>query len=181
MARHTIPITNGKGSIELVTGTYNATAVASGYDASTLSPKSVTIIDGTDTYAFTISATGILTLHVTDTGDPDSGVQIIGAKFVRTDSSGTMTGAEITTNDDGNAVFNNVPFDAAGNITIYYKQISSDGGHTFDDAVKSIIMTEQTKTVQIINPPAPVRNFTLMDASFPNIPIMDGQIILQDN
>lgn len=73
MARHTIPITNGKGSIELVTGTYNATAVASGYDASTLSPKSVTIIDGTDTYAFTISATGILTLHVTDTGDPDSG------------------------------------------------------------------------------------------------------------
>ena len=26
MARHTIPITNGKGSIELVTGTYNAQA-----------------------------------------------------------------------------------------------------------------------------------------------------------
>jgi hypothetical protein len=27
MARHTIPITNGKGSIELVNGVYNATAV----------------------------------------------------------------------------------------------------------------------------------------------------------
>ena len=27
----------------------------------------------------------------------------------------------------------------------------------------------------------PLRNFTLMDASYPNIPIMDGQIILQDN
>ena len=133
MARHTIPITNGKGSIELVTGTYNATAVAGGYDPSTLSPSSITIIDGTDTYAFTISAKGTLTLHVTDTGNPDTGVQIIGAKFVRTDSTGTITGTEISTNDDGNAVFNNVPFAASGSNKIYYKQISGDGGHTFDD------------------------------------------------
>ena len=176
MARHTIPITNGKGSIELVTGTYNAQASAGGYDASTLNPKSVTIIDGTDTYAFTISATGVLTLHVTDNGDPSTGVQIIGAKFIRTNSTGTIVGKEITTNTDGDAVFNNVPFAA-----IYYKQISSDGGHTFDDTVKSITMTEAAETVQITNPTAPVRNFTLMDASFPNIPITDGQITLQDN
>lgn len=75
MARHTIPITNGKGSIELVTGTYKATAVVEGYDVSTLNPTSVDIIDSTDTYAFTISAKGTLTLHVTDTGNPDTGVQ----------------------------------------------------------------------------------------------------------
>ena len=181
MARHTIPITNGKGSIELVTGTYNATAVAGGYDLSTLSPSSITIIDGTDTYAFTISAKGTLTLHVTDTGNPDTGVQIIGAKFVRTDSTGTITGTEISTNDDGNAVFNNVPFAASGSNKIYYKQISGDGGHTFDDTVKSITMTEESETVEITNPEAPIRNFTLMDASFPNIPIIDGQIILENN
>lgn len=181
MARHTIPITNGKGSIELVAGIYNATAIAGGYDASTLNPKSVTIIDGTDTYAFTISAKGILTLHVTDTGDPNTGVQIVGAKFIRTDSTGTIVGNEIITNDDGDAVFNNVPFAETGSTAIYYKQISSDGGHTFDDTVKSITMTEETETVQITNPPAPVRNFTLMDESFPNIPIIDGQILLQDN
>ncbi len=181
MARHTIPITNGKGSIELVAGIYNATAIAGGYDASTLNPKSVTIIDGTDTYAFTISAKGILTLHVTDTGDPNTGVQIVGAKFIRTDSTGTIVGNEIITNDDGDAVFNNVPFAETGSNAIYYKQISSDGGHTFDDTVKSITMTEETETVQITNPPAPVRNFTLMDESFPNIPIIDGQILLQDN
>ena len=30
MSRHAIHITNGKGSIELVTGTYNAQAVAVG-------------------------------------------------------------------------------------------------------------------------------------------------------
>ena len=167
MARHTIPITNGKGSIELVTGTYNATAVAGGYDPSTLSPSSITIIDGTDTYAFTISAKGTLTLHVTDTGNPDS--------------TGTITGTEISTNDDGNAVFNNVPFAASGSNKIYYKQISGDGGHTFDDTVKSITMTEESETVEITNPEAPIRNFTLMDASFPNIPIIDGQIILENN
>ena len=181
MARHTIPITNGKGSIELVNGTYNATALVGGYDASTLDPKNVTIIEGTNDYAFTISAKGTLTLHVTDTGDPVSGVQIIGAKFIRTDSTGTIVGKEITTNEDGNAVFNNVPFAESGSTAIYYKQISSDGGHTFDDTIKSIVMTESSETVQITNPTAPVRNFTLMDASFPNIPIIDGQIILEDN
>ena len=64
---------------------------------------------------------------------------------------------------------------------IYYKQISGDGGHTFDDTVKSITMTEESETVEITNPEAPIRNFTLMDASFPNIPIIDGQIILENN
>lgn len=181
MARHTIPITNGKGSIELVNGVYNATAVVGGYDASTFNPKQVTIIDGTNDYAFTISAKGVLTLHVTDTGDKTTGVQIIGAKFVRTDSTGTITGVEVITNQDGNAVFNNVPFASSGSTEIYYKQITSDGGHTFDDSVKSIVMTTSTETIEIANPSAPVRNIMLTDASFPNIPIKDGQIILEDN
>lgn len=181
MARHTIPITNGKGSIELVNGNYRATVVANGYDASTLNPKEISIVEGTNNYTFTVSGNGTLTLHVTDTGDPNTGIQIVGAKFIRTDSTGTIVGNEITTNDDGNAVFNNVPFAESGSTAIYYKQISSDGGHTFEDTVKSIVMTEASETVQIINPTAPVRNFTLMDASFPNIPITDGQIILEDN
>lgn len=95
MSRHTIPITNGKGSIELVTG--------------------------------------------------------------------TIVGKEITTNDDGNAVFENVSYAQTGSNTIYYKQISGDGGHTFDDTVKSITMTQE------------------MDVNFPNISVIDGQIILDDN
>ena len=181
MARHTIPITNGKGSIELVNGVYNATAVVGGYDASTLDPKQFTIIEGTNDYAFTISAKGVLTLHVTDTGDKTTGVQIIGAKFVRTDSTGTVTGVEAITDHDGNAVFNNVPFSSSESAEIYYKQITSDGGHTFDDTVKSIVMTTSTETIEIANPSAPVRNIMLTDASFPNIPIKDGQIILEDN
>lgn len=181
MARHTIPITNGKGSIELVNGVYNATAVVRGYDASTLDPKQITIIEGTNDYAFTISAKGVLTLHVTDSGDKVTGVQIIGAKFVRTDSTGTINGVEAVTDSDGNAIFRNVPFAPSGSTEIYYKQITSDGGHTFDDTVKSIIMTTSTETVEIANPAAPVRNIILTDVSFPNIPIKDGQIILEDN
>lgn len=181
MARHTIPITNGKGSIELVNGVYNATAVVGGYDASTLDPKQITIIEGTNDYAFTISAKGVLTLHVTDSGDKVTGVQIIGAKFVRTDSTGTINGVEAVTDSDGNAIFRNVPFAPSGSTEIYYKQITSDGGHTFDDTVKSIVMNEQNKIVEIINPEAPLRNFTLTDASFPNVVISDGQIILNDN
>ena len=180
MARHTIPIANGKGTIELVNGVYNATAVVAGYDASTLDPTQVTIIEGTNDYSFTISAKGVLTLHVTDTGEK-SGVQIIGAKFVRTDSTGTVTGVDATTDSDGNAVFNNVPFASSGSPVIYYKQITGDGGHTFDDTVKSIVMTSAAETVEIKNPVAPVRNIMLTDASFPNIPIKDGQIILEDN
>ena len=181
MARHTIPITNGKGSIELVNGVYQATAAVEGYDVSTLEPKQVNIIEGTNDYTFTISAKGILTLHVTDTGDKTTGVQVIGAKFVRTDNTGNITGVEATTDTDGNAVFNNVPFSPSGNIEIYYKQITSDGGHTIDDTVKSVKMTTETQTIEIRNPVAPVRNITLTDASFPNIPIKDGQITLESN
>ena len=42
-------------------------------------------------------------------------------------------------------------------------------------------MTTSTQTVEIANPAAPLRNIMLTDASFPNIPIKDGQIILADN
>ena len=51
----------------------------------------------------------------------------------------------------------------------------------FEDAVKSIVMNEQNKIVEITNPEASLRNFTLTDASFPNVVISDGQIILNDN
>lgn len=181
MGRHTIPKTNGKGSIRLVNGNYKVSAVVEGYDPDSIEPKNVTIVEGTNTYTFTIKANGILTIHVTDTGDPQTGVQVIGAKFVRTDSTGNILSEEVITDTDGNAKFSNIPFTSSGSITIYYKQITSDGGHTFDDTVKSIVMNEQNKIVEITNPEAPLRNFTLTDASFPNVVISDGQIILNDN
>ena len=160
MARHTVSIINGSGSIELTNGTYNATAVVNGYNANTLNPKNVTIVDNTDTYYFTISADGVLTLHVVD----NDGIDVVGARFIRTDSTGTVQGLEVTTNQNGNATFENVPFSNTGGLPIYYKQVASDGGHTFDDTLN-----------------APVRKFTLMDANYNNIPINNGQIILEIN
>ena len=177
MARHTVSIINGSGSIELTNGTYNATAVVNGYNANTLNPKNVTIVDNTDTYYFTISADGVLTLHVVD----NDGIDVVGARFIRTDSTGTVQGLEVTTNQNGNATFENVPFSNTSGLPIYYKQVASDGGHTFDDTLKSIVLTEQNKTVEIVNPNAPVRKFTLMDANYNNIPINNGQIILEIN
>lgn len=180
MARQTVSISNGKGILSLVNGTYKATAVVDGYDNSTLSPQSVEIKEGVDSYAFTISAKGVLTLHVTETGEA-SGTQVVGAKFVRTDSSGTAQGEELVSDQDGNVKLENVPYSSTSNNEIYYKQIASDGGHTFDSTVQMVIMTASTKTVEIQNPVAPVRNFTLTDASFPNLVIKQGQIILEDN
>lgn len=50
-----------------------------------------------------------------------------------------------------------------------------------DDTVKKVVMDNEIKTVEIANPQAPIRNFTLTDASFPSVVIKDGQIILEDN
>jgi hypothetical protein len=180
MARHTISISNGKGSIRLVNGTYKVTAVVEGYSGNTISPSSVSVVEGTDSYVFKISAVGVLTLHVTDTGVA-SGTQVVGARFVRTDSSGNVLGDEVVTNESGNAVFNGVPYASSGNIMLYYKQIASDGGHTFSGDVKSVKMTDATYTVEVSNPDAPVRSFSLTDASFPNVLINEGQIILEDS
>ena len=118
MGRHTIPITNGKGSIRLVNGNYKVSAVVEGYDPDSIEPKNVTIVEGTNTYTFTIKANGTLTLHVTDTGNPQTGVQVIGAKFVRTDSTGNILSEEVITDTDGNAKFSNIPFATSGSSSI---------------------------------------------------------------
>ena len=181
MGKHTISITNGKGSLHLVDGTYKASALVEGYDASTLSPTEVVIEEGVDTYTFTIKATGKLILHVTDTGERATGTVVEGAKFIRTTETGTTLGIEATTDQDGNATFENIPFSDTGTFTIYYRQTTGDGEHTFDGELKSIVMTEKEKTIEVANPNAPLRNFTLTDASLPNITIPNGQIVLEDS
>lgn len=179
MGKHIVQITNGKGTIHLTDGTYKATALAEGYDVTTLEPKEVLIEQDKDTYAFTISATGTLTIHVTDAGE-QSGSPVSGAKFIRTTNTGTSLGIEAISGQDGNAIFNNVPFSESGNIKIYYRQITSDGEHTFIDTLKTVTMTNSTLTEEISNPLAPLRNLTLTDISLPNITIEDAQIILED-
>ena len=149
---HIIPITNGKGSKELADGEYTVTASIAGYD--------------------------ILTLHVTDNGT-DISIPVVGTTFHRCDSEGTTYGDVVTTDDSGNAVFNAVPYSTEGNApTIYFKQITSDGEHTFSVDLQNTTLEEETKTVEIENPMAAERTFSITDANYEGLPITDGQITL---
>ena len=172
-----VDITNGTGQTELINDTYTVTAEVTGYDNSTINPSSITVDASTNTYAFTISGAGTLTLHVTDTGTT-AGTPIVGATFIRTDSAGTEYGSVITTDAQGNAVFNNVPFAETGAPLIYYKQTASDGDHEFDGTVQSTSLTAQTETIEIINTPGATRTINLTDANYENLPIEAGSLIL---
>lgn len=81
-------------------------------------------------------------MRATDSGEPITSVQRIDAKFIGTDSTEIVQGMEIITVQDENAVLNNVLFVEFGGSEIYYKQIFSDGGYTFDDTVKSIVVID---------------------------------------
>lgn len=170
----TVIITNGTGTVDLINDTYTVTSEVPGYDNSTINPSSITVDEATNTYAFTIAATGTLTLHVTETGTT-SGTPIVGATFVRTDSAGNEYGTVITTDAEGNAVFNNVPYDATNAPLIYYKQTASDGDHEFDNTVQNTSLTTETETVEIINQPGATRTINLTDANYENLPV-DGSL-----
>ena len=171
-----IEITNGSGSSNLINDTYTVTASVTGYDNTSINPSSVNIVEGTDTYAFTISATGTLTLHVTEDGT-QTGTPIVGATFVRTDSTGNTYGSTITSDTNGDAVFNNVPFDSTNAPTIYFKQTASDGDHEFSDQVQSTTMTTSTSTLEIQNTLGALRTINLTDTNYENLPL-DGSLTL---
>jgi len=173
MAKSVI-ITNGTGTANLINDTYSVTAEVNGYDNSSINPASITIEEGTNTYAFTIAASGTLTLHVTEDGT-SSGTPIVGATFIRTDSSGTEYGSPVTSDSNGDAVFNNMPFDSTNAPTIYFKQTASDGDHEFDSSVQSTTMTASTETLEIQNPQGAQRTINLTDANYENLPI-DGSM-----
>ena len=172
-----INITNGTGTGELINDTYTVTANVVGYDNTSITPSTLDVVEGTNSYSLSISATGTLTLHVTDDGT-STGNPIVGATFYRTDSIGTEYGNPITTDSNGDAVFNNVPFASTGAPTIYYKQTASDGDHEFDNTVQSTTMTTSTSTLEIQNTPGAERTITLTDANYSNLPLETGTITL---
>lgn len=170
-----VTITNGTGSTALINDSYSVTAEVLGYDNTTINPDSVTIEEGTNAYAFTIAANGTLTLHVTEEGTAQ-GTPVVGATFVRTDVNGNEFGTPVTSDDEGNAVLANVPYDANNAPTIYFKQTASDGEHEFDSAVQNTTLTTQTGTLEIANPQGEVRTITLTDANYENLPVDSGTL-----
>ena len=175
-----IPITNGKGSKEIEDGNYNVTCTVPGYDNSSISPANVEVIEGTNEYAFTISANGVLTINVSDTGDSSTGVPVENAVFYRTDSTGQEYGNPVTTDVDGSAKLEHLPYDTSTPYKIYIKQTSSDGSHNFESTVKEILMDGENKEIEISNPEATSRNISLTDANYPNYPISDGDITFKN-
>lgn len=171
-----IEITNGTGSAQILSGTYSVSSETKGYDDSSISPSSVSIDKTTDEYSFTIAASGTLTLHVTDDGTI-LGIPIVGATFKRCDSLGNEYGSVITTDSNGNANFEHVPFDTTG-VNVYYKQLSSDSQHEFDDTLKTISLTEETSKVEIGNPAAKIRTIKLVDQYYSGYPIESSIITL---
>lgn len=175
-----IRVVNGSGTKRLPNGEYNVTSNIPGYIDATLNPPKITIENNVKTYYFTVSAGGTLTLHVTDTGT-DSGVPIIGAEFYRCDQEGITYGPAIITNDQGNAIFQNVPYDQTNAPEIYYIQTASDGEHTYDDEIQSTTLNTDTKTIEIQNKDTLTRTLKLTDDSYSNLPIGSGELILNDN
>lgn len=172
-----VNITDGVGTIDLINDTYSVTAEVNGYDNATILPESITVASGTDTYDFTIAATGTLTLHVSEDGTA-AGTPVVGATFIRTDSAGTEYGDAITTDASGNAVFNNVPFAETSAPLIYYKQLTSDGVHEFDNTVQSTSLSTDAETVEIENARGAVRTINLTDANYQGLPVETGTLTL---
>lgn len=172
-----INIVDGVGTSEIINGDYTVTAEVNGYDNTTINPASVSIVDGTNTYAFTIAADGTLTIHVTEDGTT-TGTPVVGATFIRTDATGTEYGSIVTSDSNGDAIFDNVPYDATNAPVIYYKQTASDGEHEFSTDVQNTSMTASTSTVEIINARGANRTINLTDANYSGLPVDSGTITL---
>ena len=170
----TITITNGVGTSSLINDTYTVEANVTGYDNTSINPSSVNVVEGTNTYSLTIAANGTLTLHVTDTGT-QQGTPIVGATFIRCDSQGNTYGSVITSDTNGDAIFNNVPYASSNAPVIYYKQTASDGDHEFDNTLQQTTMTTSTSTVEVQNPIGATRTINLYDANYANLPL-DGTL-----
>lgn len=174
---YNVIITNGVGSSNVLNGEYSITSNTTGYNNLSIDPSTLNVVEGTNEYELKIEAEGALTLHVTETGE-STGTAVIGAKFIRCDSEGNTYGTEIETDSVGNAVFNNVPYDASNAPTIYYKQTSSDGEHEFDGTLKNITLEASTKTLEVTNTPPVSRTFKLTDKNYLGLPISTGSITL---
>ena len=77
---YNITITSGTGEEDVLNGSYKVGADVTGYENSSIEPTSVSVVAGTNSYSFTIAASGSLTLHVTEDGT-SSGTPVVGATF----------------------------------------------------------------------------------------------------
>ena len=184
MANYNVTIINGKGSQTMQAGDYDVSAIyAPGYDMETLSPTSYTATSSTTTGAFTISASGTLTIIFNETGAA-GGTTIVSGSVVMTDPTGeTQYGPVIDIDSNGSAVFNNVPYGSEQSAyTLYFKQLTSDENHNVYPDVFAVGMGGSTQTEYILNTLKSVlQNFTLTDANYPDLPVYNAELKFEGN
>ena len=177
MAQYVVTITNGAGSKILPKGTYNVTASVPGYTG-LLSPSTLTVGDTDASQAFTIAATGTMTLNVNETGAA-GGTAVTGGTFIRCNSDGSETyGTAKTVDSSGVCTFNNVPFGTSeAPINVYVKQLTSDDTHNVFADVVAVAMDTMAKIQYVQNAPAALQSVTLTDANYAGLN-MDGTLTL---
>ena len=175
MANYNVQITNGQGSQNMQSGNYSVTVNANGYEATTLSPVSYTATSG-GVGNFTVSACGVLTIVFNETG-AEGGTPITSGSVVMTDENGeTQYGSPVSINEDGEAVFNNVPFNLDNPYQLHFKQLSSDSNHLPYPDVFTVGMGTETQTEYVINLPlCEEQEFNLSDANY-GFPIAEATL-----
>lgn len=184
MTNYDVTITDGTGSQTMDMGTYTVSAIyAPGYDMTSLAPTNYTVGSSTQTGAFTLAATGTLTITFNETG-AEGGTPITSGTVVMTNSTGeTQYGPVIEIDSNGIATFNNVPYGSAQSAyTLFFKQLTSDENHNIYENVFAVGMGAQTQSEYIINTAKSVlQNFTLTDANYTNLPVYNAVLSFENN
>ncbi len=89
-------------------------------------------------------------------------------------------GNPVTTDVDGSAKLEHLPYDTSTPYKIYIKQLSSDGSHNFESTIKEILMDGENKEIEISNPKATSRNISLIDANYSNYPISEKNLTFKN-
>ena len=175
MARYTVDIINGSGSQVLPKGTYTVTAAVEGYSG-VLDPSTFTAGTAEGSQAFTIEATGTLTLQINETG-AEGGTPITEGAFVRCNQDGSVTYGEAKPiGETGVCTFDHVPFGTAeAPVTFYVRQQTSDKTHNRKEEVVAISMAAQTQSEFVQNTPAALQSFTFADANYSGLAV-DGSL-----
>ena len=184
MANYNVTITNGTGSQKMNAGKYEVNcSYAPGYEMDTLSPTEYTATAPSGSGAFTIEASGTLTIIFNETG-AQGGTPITSGTVVMTDQSGNAQyGSVVNIDSTGTAVFDKVPFGSAQSpYTLYFKQLSSDSDHNIYEEVFTVGMGDKTQTEYILNTPkATTQTFTLTDANYTSLPVANAVLNFEED
>lgn len=171
---YVISVVNGKASqVSLPIGTYTfVSTTIPGYEGATA--PSFTIEKDDTEVLIELTAQGQLTIRVVD--DLDNPIEDGSLQLSNADGT-TTYGDAVDIAPDGKAVFENVPYDADGDVEFYVKQLASDEYHAPIETPEAVTMTEQDQTEEIENQRIGAdREVTVVDANYEGIVPLTGNI-----